>query len=266
MMFLSGLTLKSAPKENRREQLVRTALDERTMFSRAAVNRLWAWFFGRGLVHPVDQMHMANPSSVPGLLELLADEFVEQDYDLRFLAAAIVESRAYQLSSRFDGPPTAVPPEDLFAAARLRPLTREQYALSVELTLGDGGFVSADTDSARREVYLAAEKRAAAWRAQLDPAGVPHQASAAEALFLNNHPTLLTLTTPTGENLAARLTQSQADAGRVEEAYRTLLGRSPQKTERATMIGWLNESKDRSAGVSAMLWAIVTSAEFRFNH
>lgn len=265
MMFLSGREFASLPKENRRERLVDSALNERVMFSRAAVNRMWAWFFGRGLVNPVDQMHAANPPSVPGLLERLADDFAEHDYDLRFLAAAIVESRAYQLSSRYAGPTSATPPEDLFAAMRLRPLTREQYALSIELALCYDSFAKADEDK-RRDLYLAAEKRAAEWTNQLDPAGVPHQASAAEALFLSNHPTLLKLTTPVGDNLAARLAKLDDADAQIDETFRTLLGRKPTKAERKTTAAWLKEHQDRNAAVSTLLWAVATSAEFRFNH
>jgi hypothetical protein len=258
------------------------------MFSRAAVNRMWAWFFGRGLVHPVDQMHEANPPSVPSLLERLADDFAAQDYDLRFLAAAIVRSRAYQLSSRIDDPAaaatsaSAAPPEDAFAVARLRPLSREQYALAVELALGDEAFAAASEPASRRELYLAAEKRAAAWRAQLDPAGLPHQASATEALFLSNHPTLVQLTSPSGDNLAARLVRIKNDGGSyddrlIDEAFRTLLGRKPTDEERALIRPTFashdgashsggEASDDRASAVSALLWALVTSAEFRFNH
>lgn len=266
LTFLSGREFKSAPKENRRERLVDSALDERAMFSRAAVNRMWAWFFGRGLVNPVDQMHAANPASVPGLLERMADDFAKNDYDLRFLAHAIVESQAYQLSSRYTGAPNSTPPEDLFAAMRLRPLTREQYALSLELVLRDDAFAKADDDEKRREIYVAAEKRTAAWLSQLDPAGVPHQASAAEALFLSNHPTLLKLTTPEGENLAARLVRLDAVDAQLDAAFTTLLGRKPTKSERRTTAAWLKEHNDPTAAVSSLLWALATSAEFRFNH
>lgn len=265
MMFLTGLAIEGKPKENRRERLVETALVERTMFSRAAVNRTWAWFFGRGLVHPVDQMHAANPPSVPAVLDTLADAFVASDYDLRFLAAAIVRTQAYRMSSRYDaqGP---MPGEEHFAVARLRPLTREQFALAAELVLGDETFVKAADAATRRELYLAAEKRAAAWTKELDPAGTPHQASAAEALFLSNHATLGELSKPKEENLAARLDAIKTDDQRVDAMFRTLLGRMPTKSERAAARQWLGDDRDQKTPVASLLWALVTSAEFRFNH
>src|SRR5260221_8125877 len=59
--FPIAKTDKNAPLIGRRELLVQTALEERTFFSRAIVNNLWANFLGRGLVQPLDQMHLANP-------------------------------------------------------------------------------------------------------------------------------------------------------------------------------------------------------------
>src|SRR5262249_33947387 len=102
-MFLSGRVIEEPAEKNaavsRREQLVRVALEEKGFFSRAIVNRLWAYFLGRGLVQPLDQMHSANPPAVPDLLEWLADDFAAHGYRLDRLVAGLVLSRAYQLAS-----------------------------------------------------------------------------------------------------------------------------------------------------------------------
>src|SRR5439155_9842883 len=68
-------------------------------FARAAVNHVWAVFFGRGLVEPVDDFRISNPCVNPALLSALADDFVKHAYDLKHLMRAIMESRLYQLSS-----------------------------------------------------------------------------------------------------------------------------------------------------------------------
>jgi len=68
-------------------------------FAEATVNRLWSYFFGQGLVHPVDDFHSANPPTHPELLRMLAEDFSKNDYDLRRLFRLIVRSRVYQLSS-----------------------------------------------------------------------------------------------------------------------------------------------------------------------
>src|SRR5262249_18875876 len=68
-------------------------------FARAFVNRLWAHYFGTGLVEPVDGLSAANPPSHEGLLDALAKDFVEHGYDIRRLERSILQSRTYQLSS-----------------------------------------------------------------------------------------------------------------------------------------------------------------------
>jgi WD40 repeat protein len=68
-------------------------------FARAAVNRVWAVFFGRGFVEPVDDFRISNPIVNEPLLNALADEFVADSYDLKKLMRTIMQSRLYQLSS-----------------------------------------------------------------------------------------------------------------------------------------------------------------------
>src|SRR5439155_25113361 len=68
-------------------------------FAPAAVNRVWANFFGRGMVEPVDDFRITNPCVNPPLLAALARDFVEHGYDLKQLMRTIMESRLYQLSS-----------------------------------------------------------------------------------------------------------------------------------------------------------------------
>src|SRR5262249_31349428 len=69
-------------------------------FSRALVNRLWAHFFRRGLVNPIDQMHVGNDPSHPELLAELAEEFAASGFDLQHLIRGIAKSQTYQRTSR----------------------------------------------------------------------------------------------------------------------------------------------------------------------
>jgi len=69
-------------------------------FARAAVNRLWAHFFGHGLIEPVDEMAgTENVSNYPELLDELAKDFAAHRFDLKYLIRAITSTRAYQLTS-----------------------------------------------------------------------------------------------------------------------------------------------------------------------
>ena len=69
-------------------------------FARALVNRLWAHYFGRGLVEPADALAAANPASHPALLDELARRFAAGGYDLKALHRLILNAHAYQRSSR----------------------------------------------------------------------------------------------------------------------------------------------------------------------
>ena len=68
-------------------------------FSRSIVNRIWYWLLGRGIVHEPDDFRADNPPTNPELLDYLAKELVESDYDLRHIYRIILNSETYQLSS-----------------------------------------------------------------------------------------------------------------------------------------------------------------------
>ena len=68
-------------------------------FAEAAVNRVWSFFFGRGIVEPVDDFRSTNPPTHPELLKALAKDFRESGYDLKGLMRKIVQSATYQLSA-----------------------------------------------------------------------------------------------------------------------------------------------------------------------
>lgn len=260
VMFLTSKVLDEAAARSaaRREQLVRVALEEKSFFSRAIVNRLWAYFLGRGLVQPVDQLHSANPPSVPGVLEWLAEDLAAHGYDLDRLVAALVSSRVYQLASTAD--PDDTPVDRHFDRAALRPLTPAQYALSMVLATGEGEYTPAR--------YRELEGQAARLTQLnlLDPRGERYQSSTGEALFTSNHPEVQKLVQPAGKNLAARLA-AQADAGAaIDLAVWTLLSRPAAADERAYLASWLQRQPDRARGCSQLVWALMTSAEFRFLH
>src|SRR5205807_2027814 len=143
---------KEPSRSGRRELLVKTALEEKTFFSRALANRLWAYFIGRGLVQPVDQMHSANPPAIPELLEWLGDDLAAHGYNIDRFVAGLVVSREYQLASV----PTAgneEPGERDFAVAQLRALTPQQLANSFALATGEGTFEQANAAAARGRRY-----------------------------------------------------------------------------------------------------------------
>src|SRR6266446_3867751 len=106
---------KPAAGENYRVALARILTSD-IQFSRATVNYMWAQFFGRGIVDPPNQFDPArldpdNPPADPWtlqpsnarLLNALAQEFVDDGFNLKTLMRKIASSEAYQLSARYDG-------------------------------------------------------------------------------------------------------------------------------------------------------------------
>ncbi len=89
--------VRPVPKYSRRTQLA-DLLQESHEFRRNVANRLWAQMLGRGLVHPVDFHHPANPPSHPELLTLLADELAKRNFDSKAMLREIALTRVYQRS------------------------------------------------------------------------------------------------------------------------------------------------------------------------
>src|SRR5262249_44405173 len=127
---------KPQPKFSRRSHLAgQITGPENPRFARAAANRLWSFYFGRGIVEPVEYDHPANPPSHPELLNQLAEDFAAQKYDVKAFIREILLSRAYQRSSEA---PATLPESDpkTFGVALLRPLSPEQLAWSMMQATG----------------------------------------------------------------------------------------------------------------------------------
>ena len=289
-MFLSGqmieepnvATAKTDEEKpqtiSRREQLVKVAIEQEKFFSRAIVNRMWDYFFGRGLVDPVDQMHSGNDSAIPGLLEWLSEDFANSGYDMRRLVTAIVSTRAYQLSSRWEQD-SAPPKPSSFAAAALRPLSRQQLAFSLLLATGNGN-ISPPSDIQSRveryagvaglqriEQYLTIEKQAAGLATSLDARRADFHSSVGEALFMSNNAAAQQLINASDNNLAAQLSAFEDNDQLVTKAVRAVLSRKPHEDELTRLTDWLTrQGDDRRQASEQLVWVLVTSAEFRFNH
>jgi hypothetical protein len=91
---------KDLPSEgDRRDALVDWLTSkENPLFAKSMANRVWSYFFGRGIIDPVDDIRASNPPSNPELLDALTADFVKNDFDLRKLMRTICLSRTYQLS------------------------------------------------------------------------------------------------------------------------------------------------------------------------
>src|SRR5262249_20146523 len=96
--FFDGRSLTEAELSDPRLALAKM-ITTHPYFAEAAANRVWGYFFGRGIVDPVDDFRWSNPATHPALLAALASDFREHGHDLKRFMRLIVQSRTYQLSS-----------------------------------------------------------------------------------------------------------------------------------------------------------------------
>jgi hypothetical protein len=246
------------PKFSRRERFVEEILTGHPKLAKSFANRLWAILMGRGIVHPFDQMDSVHLPSHPELLEELSKSFIDSQYDIRRLVRGIVASNTYQLSS---SRPAGVEDPATFAWAIERSLSAEQLSRSLQIAL----FQSATEDHA-----LVADLR------DRMPDVVPETivTDVGDALFLTNNPKMhqMILQASKPEGLVGRLVAMPDPKIAIEELFLTALGRAPDASELKAMLDYIQERKSKQpAGdpVSIwqnLVWAVLTSAEFRFNH
>ncbi|RYD62275.1 MAG: DUF1549 domain-containing protein, partial [Verrucomicrobiaceae bacterium] len=98
--FLGGDEPDTKGKDRRQVLADWIASPDNPWFSRHIANLIWAQYMGRGIVEPVDDVRISNPSANPELLNALATKIVEYKYDLRSIVRDICTSRTYQLTTR----------------------------------------------------------------------------------------------------------------------------------------------------------------------
>ncbi len=254
------------PQFSLRAKLVETALaaDQRDFFARNIANRLWHRFHGRGLVMPLDQVHSENPASHPELLEWLARDLASHGYDMKRFIRGLVLTNTYARSSRFEG--GKHPADNVYAVAILRPLAPMQLATSLKLATSDPASFPADAK--KLEDRIDALEKSAGGLANLFAQPTDNfQIGVAEAmLFANNEALQKSLLDGAG-TLADRMKQEPDIAKRADLAIRTVFSRAPRQDELQTIVGYLQRRQERPAeACQQVVWALLTSAEFRFNH
>ncbi|MBP3953745.1 DUF1549 domain-containing protein [Gemmata sp. G18] len=233
-------------------------------FAKNAANRLWAEFFGTGLIEPLDDLSGQNPASHPELLDELARAFADSGFDLKYLTTALATTHAYQLASTA---PRGKAPSDprLFARAPVRGLTGVQLYDSLRVAAGYPPERS-DLDPAE----AARERRRFAGRFRIDrPAEA--ERSVTQSLALINGQVAADLTDPArSPALVAAADAPFLDArGRVETLFFAALGRPPAAEELAQLVRHVESGgahKDPKGALGDVFWALLNSSEFNTNH
>ena len=227
-------------------------------FARAAVNRMWWHFFGRGIVNPVDDMHAASAPSHPELLELLSEQFVESGFDLKLLCRAILNSRTYQQTSRPGQQPDRE--AELFARMSIKVLSSEQLYDSLVTILGPpvSGKGNKTTLGPRHEfVQFIAD--------DADRDSTRYERGIPQLLRLMNSPQFV------GKNLSSlvsRVTTAGRSADEVtDELFLAILSRRPTDNERELARGQLvGEGQPSQSAYQELAWALLMTSEFSLNH
>jgi len=250
-------------------------------FAEATVNRMWSYFYGRGIVDPVDDFRSTNPPTHPQLLGRLASYFADSGYDLKKLMRVIVQSRTYQLSSRTN--PTNEEDQVNYSHALPRPLDAEilldaisdvtGVAESFDTSIPDGKGPSGRTPEGTRAVQL---KESDIYYSQfLDIYGRANRFSVPErnakpnlsqALHILAGPTYNDKLIAKGGRIDKWLAQGTSDKDIVEELYLAAFSRQPTSQESGELVKLLGRVSDRKEGLRDLMWAMLSSREFSENH
>lgn len=267
--FLGDTQQAPEPKLTRRTQLASwvTSNDNR-YFSQAAVNRVWFLMFGRGIVQPVDDFSDRNPPSHPEILNELSAYFTESGFDLRELFRVIANTKAYQLTSQSAD---ADPSPELFSRMAIKSLTAEQLFDCLSEAMRRRGTVQKDENPQFNPLGGDSARQAFISKFRAPTAGLTeYQAGIPQALTLMNGTLVGDATTIAKSDLLTALSAPfLADPERIEILFLSTVSRPPSDDEKSSLSDYLSQAGDKSAHDQALgdiLWALLNSAEFVFNH
>ncbi|MEM8670636.1 MAG: DUF1549 and DUF1553 domain-containing protein [Planctomycetota bacterium] len=254
-------------------------------FARAITNRVWANFFGRGLVEQVDDLRLSNPASCEPLLAAGAQLVTDSKFDLKQLMRTILQSETYQRSSL----PLPDNRDEKKYLSRYYPrrLMAEVLLDSIDQVLGTAtvfnkiAFPGADTqntdfyDKGTRaiELYDSAVKSYFLKTFGRNPREITcecersDEPSMVQVLHLSNGETLNPKLADKN-NLISRLLKDERDDSEIIKAmFVAALSRPPSDEELKNLLSVVSEyGDDRSTALQDVAWSILTSTEFTFNH
>lgn len=230
---------------------------ENKFFSRAAVNRLWAHHFGRGLVNPLDQMFADNPPSHPELLQLLADEFAASGFDLKHLIRCICNSQTYQRTSK----PLADNATDvaLFSHMAVQVLSPDALKNSFAVVLG----AEPKTGQVGRNALSFSDFFDTKPEGSEDTSDLTH--GMPQYLLLMN----TGITNVAGRPFPpvfAKVTATGSREQVIENLFLAILARRPTPAEMKRMSDYVARKGTPQQGYAGVYWALLNSTEFMVNH
>jgi hypothetical protein len=228
--------------------------------SRTLVNRLWARFFGRGLIEPIDDMDQIAWNQ--DLLDWLAQDLVANRYDVKRTIERILTSRAYQLPAVNLGETTDK--NFVFCGPGVRRLSAEEFRDSLGEITGVWFAKSefkAVTNQVRASLVAADPLTVALGRPNREQVitSRPMNATTLQALELTHGETLAKILNQGAEKL---LESGPVPNDLVDQVYRKALGRKPTGAEKLLALNVVGRPVQKE-GVEDLLWAMVMLPEFQ---
>jgi hypothetical protein len=281
--FLDGASLAVTSKEDARGLLAEWMTRKDNPFlARAAVNRFWSYLFGRGIIDPVDDIRSSNPPANGPLLDALTKDFIDHSYDVRYILRTMLNSRTYQRSARTN--PSNASDTLNFSHALPRRLSAEQLLDTLGQATGvrenfntrfGSGSVALPVGGVRAgqlpDRALTAEMLEIFGRPRGESSCAcerHEEASMTQALHLINGKSVARrLADPSGRvaqlvNGPKKLTDEQM----IEELYLAVLCRLPRPDETALLRAHFTRSGNRLQAAQDVMWVLLNSKEFLFNH
>lgn len=255
----------------RREQLAQWLIaKENPYFARSIVNRYWSYFFGRGIIDPVDDIRAGNPASNPELLDALTKDFVDSGYDLKKLIRTICNSATYQRSleaGQWNEDDTIN-----FSHALPRRLSAEQLYDAIIQATGapralpgvPAGFRASELPDSDVEVaFLDMFGRA--------PRDSPCECertsdvSLGQTLNMVNGPTIGDAIAHPQGVIAKTVAAGTTNENLIETIYLSALCRKPSPEESTRAVEYFATAGDAKAAGEDLMWALINSPGFLFN-
>lgn len=270
--YLSGEAAVFSAEEDPRHGLVDwMAKPENPFFAKSLVNRLWGHFFGRGLVHEVDDMRATNPASNPQLLDALAKDFIEHQFDMQHICRVMLNSSVYQLGSE----PTEGNQKDRQNFARYygRRMIAEVFLDSIDQATGTKTKFNGVASSSRA-VDLPHENFGSHF---LDTFDRPRRVTGCECERSSGATLAQVLTLANSDEIESKIGDAQGVITRllkdqrsfdeiVDELYLGSLSRFPTSDERIKTKYFVDAVENKTEAYQDLLWTLLNSREFMFNH
>jgi Protein of unknown function (DUF1553)/Protein of unknown function (DUF1549) len=255
-----------------REYLVDWMVDKSNpFFAKSISNRYWKHFFGRGLVEPEDDMRVTNPPSNSPLLDALAKQLVDSNYDTKGLIRAICNSRVYQLDSEPNG--ENLRDRKCYSRNYPKRLSAEQILDAV-----DQVTLTATTFDAMPDRTRAISLPDSSFRSYfLTVFGRPDATTACECERANDSTLAQSLHFANSKELIAKLAEANGlptslanrtttHEERLQELYLRAFSRKPSESEIKPSIAYIDRKADKLEAYQDLTWAILNCKEFLFNH